>query len=140
MAPVPTWETVLERNTVERIKQDKPPLGIRDELPALIAGGYEALPEEDMVRLQWWGLYHDKPKIGTFMLRIKVPAGQLPAAHLRRIGEVSNRYGRGDGELSTRQNIQLHWLDLGKLPDVFADLDEAGLTTPGGCCDTVLPV
>jgi hypothetical protein len=45
MAATPTWETVLERNTVERIKLDKPPLGIRAELPALIAGGYEALPE-----------------------------------------------------------------------------------------------
>ena len=70
---MPTWETVLERNTVERIKLDKPPLGIRDELPALIAGGYEALPEEDIVRLQWWGLYHDKPKIGTFTRSMKVP-------------------------------------------------------------------
>ena len=40
-----------------------------DELPALIATGYEDVPEEDIVRLKWWGLYHDKPKIGTFMLR-----------------------------------------------------------------------
>ena len=110
MAPTPTWETVLERNTDERIKLDKPPLGIRDELPALIAGGYEALPEEDIVRLQWWGLYHDKPKIGTFMLRVKIPNGVLTAAKLRTIGEVSNRYGRGDAELTTRQCIQLHWL------------------------------
>src|SRR3984893_12049938 len=137
MAPVPTWETVLERNTVERIKQDKPPLGIRDELPALIAGGYEALPEEDIVRLQWWGLYHDKPKIGTFMLRIKVPAGKLAPNELRAIGETSNLFGRGDGELSTRQKIQLHWLELGKLPDVFAHLEASGVTTAGGCGDTV---
>ena len=101
MAPTATWETVLERNTVERIKLDKPPLGIRDELPALIAGGYEALPEEDIVRLQWWGLYHDKPKVGTFMLRVKIPNGVLTPAKLRTIGELSNRYGRGDAELTT---------------------------------------
>src|SRR5437667_343886 len=56
-----TWELVLKRNPVERIKQEKAPLGIRDELPALIAAGYESVPEEDIVRLQWWGLYHDKP-------------------------------------------------------------------------------
>src|SRR2546421_12840558 len=102
MAPVPspaapTWETVYERNSVERIKRDKPPLGIRDELPALIAAGYERMPEEDIVRLQWWGLYHDKPKIGTFMLRVKIPSGILSAAKLRAIGEGSNRYGGGDG-------------------------------------------
>ncbi|HEY3543786.1 MAG TPA: hypothetical protein VGK79_14715, partial [Gaiellaceae bacterium] len=65
-----TWDAVYERNSVERIKRDGPPLGIRDELPALIAAGYSAMDEEDIVRLQWWGLYHDKPKIGTFMLRV----------------------------------------------------------------------
>src|ERR1700730_6319097 len=135
--PPPDWELVYKRNPVERIKREKAPLGIRDELPALIAQGYENVAEEDVVRLQWWGLYHDKPKIGTFMLRVKVPAGQLSALELRTIGEVSNRYGKGDGELSTRQNIQLHWLALSTLPDVFADLERSGVTTAGGCGDTV---
>jgi ferredoxin-nitrite reductase len=131
------WESVYERNSVERIKRDKPPLGIRDELPALIAAGYERIPEEDIVRLQWWGLYHDKPKVGTFMLRVKIPSGILSPAKLRAIGEVSNRYGRGDAELTTRQCIQLHWLELAALPDVFADLEAAGITSAGGCGDTV---
>src|SRR5919106_5681685 len=135
--PEPTWELVLKRNPVERLKQEKAPLGIRDELPALIAAGYESVPEEDMVRLQWWGLYHDKPKVGTFMLRIKLPSGHLTPAKLRAIGEVSNRYGRGTGELATRQNIQVHWLELAALPDVFAVLDAADLSTAGGCGDTV---
>jgi sulfite reductase beta subunit-like hemoprotein len=137
LRPDADWELVLKRNPVERLKQEKAPLGIRDELPALIAAGYESVAEEDIVRLQWWGLYHDKPKIGTFMLRVKLPAGHLTPAKLRAIGEVSNLYGRGDGELATRQNIQLHWLELAKLPDVFAHLDAAGITTAGGCGDTV---
>ncbi len=137
MAAAPTWDSVYERNSVERIKRDRPPLGIRDELPALIAAGYEAMPEEEIVRLQWWGLYHDKPKLGTFMLRVKIPSGILAPAKLRAIGEVSNRYGRGDAELTTRQCIQLHWLELAALPDVFADLDAAGITSAGGCGDTV---
>src|SRR5689334_9791702 len=132
-----TWESVYERNSVERIKRDKAPLGIRDELPALIAAGYERVPEEDIVRLQWWGLYHDKPKVGTFMLRIKLPAGVVQPATLRRIGEVSNRYGRGSGELATRQSFQLHYLELARLPDVFRELEAVGLTTAGGCGDTV---
>ena len=135
--PEPSWELVLKRNPVERLKQEKDPLGIRDELPALIAAGYESVPEEDIVRLQWWGLYHDKPKIGRFMLRIKLPSGHLTPAKLRAIGEVSARYGRGDAELATRQNVQLHWLELASLPEVFAALDAAGLSTAGGCGDTV---
>jgi len=132
-----TWESVYERNSVERIKRDTPPLAIRDELPALIADGYERMAEENIVRLQWWGLYHDKPKIGTFMLRVKIPSGILTPAKLRSIGEVSNTYGRGDAELTTRQCIQLHWLELASLPDVFAELEAAGITSAGGCGDTV---
>src|SRR5947208_14627193 len=137
MPPVADWELVLKRNPVERLKQAKSPLGILDELPALIASGYEQVAEEDLVRLKWWGLYHDKPKVGTFMLRIKLPAGRVARQQLRAIGELSNEYGRGEGELSTRQTIQLHYLQLASLPKVFDRLAEVGLTTAGACGDAV---
>ena len=133
----PTLELVLKRNSVERIKREKSPLGMLDELPALIAAGYEQTPEEDFVRLKWWGLYHDKPKIGTFMLRIKLPAGRATAEQLRAVGELSLEHGKGSGELSTRQTIQLHYLELASLPEVFRRLDEVGLTTVGACGDAV---
>jgi sulfite reductase beta subunit-like hemoprotein len=133
----PTLELVLKRNSVERIKREKDPLGMLGELPALIAAGYEQVPEEDLVRLKWWGLYHDKPKIGTFMLRIKLPAGRVTAEQLRAVGELSLEYGKGSGELSTRQTIQLHYLELASLPEVFRRLDEVGLTTVGACGDAV---
>jgi ferredoxin-nitrite reductase len=133
----PSLELVLKRNSVERLKREKSPLGMLDELPALIAAGYEQVPEEDIVRLKWWGLYHDKPKIGTFMMRVKIPGGILQAEQLRAIGEISNLHGRGEGELTTRQNIQLHYLELDALPDVFDRLHGAGLTSAGACGDTV---
>jgi ferredoxin-nitrite reductase len=132
-----TWDLVLKRNPVERLKQEKSPLGILGELPALIAAGYESVPEEDVVRLKWWGLYHDKPKVGTFMLRIKLPGGLLEPHQLRAVGEISKDFGKDDGELSTRQNIQLHWLELAALPAVFERLDAVGLTTAGACGDAV---
>jgi sulfite reductase beta subunit-like hemoprotein len=137
LKPAPDWELVYKRNPVERIKRERSPLGILDELPALIAAGYERVDEEDIVRLKWWGLYHDKPKIGTFMLRIKLPGGKVSPTGLRAIGEISNEFGRGDSELSTRQNVQLHWLELGALPEVFDRLHAAGLTSAGGCGDAV---
>ena len=60
MAPTatdtPSLELVLKRNSVERLKREKSPLGMLDELPALIATGYERVAEEDIVRLKWWGL------------------------------------------------------------------------------------
>jgi sulfite reductase beta subunit-like hemoprotein len=133
----PTWESVLKRNSIERLKIDKPPLGIRDELPGLIATGYEDIPEEDIVRLKWWGLYHDKPKIGTFMLRIKLAGGIVSPTQLRAIGQLSLDFSHGESELSTRQNVQLHYLELRSLPEVFARMDAVGLTSAGGCGDTV---
>jgi ferredoxin-nitrite reductase len=133
----PTLELVLKRNSVERLKREKSPLGMLDELPALIAQGYERIDEEDIVRLKWWGLYHDKPKIGTFMLRVKIPGGITTPAQLRAIGEISNTHGRGSGELSTRQNVQLHYIALEALPDVFERMHAVGLTSAGACGDTV---
>src|SRR5471030_41685 len=133
----PTLELVLKRNSTERLKREKSPLGMLDELPALIAAGYEQVDEDDIVRLKWWGLYHDKPKIGTFMLRVKIPGGITPPAQLRAIGEISNVHGRGEGELSTRQNVQLHYIRLAALPDVFERLHAASLTSAGACGDTV---
>ncbi|HVW89233.1 MAG TPA: nitrite/sulfite reductase [Gaiellaceae bacterium] len=137
MKEAPTIDLVLKRNSVERLKLEKSPLAILDELPALIAAGYEHVDEEDIVRLKWWGLYHDKPKIGTFMLRVKIAGGLLTPAQLRTIGEISNEYARGSGELTTRQNIQLHYVELAALPEVFARMQAAGLTSAGGCGDTV---
>lgn len=133
----PDWELVRKRNFVERLKHEKGGLEVIHDLPAMIAAGYEAVPEEDMVRLQWYGLYHDKPKLGMFMLRVKLPGGVVTPAALRTIGEVSQRFGRGHGELTTRQNVQLHWLEMARLPEVLATLDAAGLTTAGACGDNV---
>src|ERR1043166_3211087 len=101
----PDWELVYKRNPVERIKRDKDPLGILGELPDLSAAGYERVDEEDLVRLKWWGLYHDKPKVGTFMLRIKLAGGRVSPTGLRAIGEISHPFGRGAGGLSTRQKV-----------------------------------
>jgi sulfite reductase beta subunit-like hemoprotein len=132
-----TWDLIRKRNFVERLKHEKAGLDVIHDLPAMIATGYEAVPEEDFVRMQWYGLYHDKPKLGHFMMRVKVPGGILTPQKLRVIGEISERYGRGHGELTTRQNIQLHWLELAKLPEVLEALDRGGMTTAGACGDNV---
>jgi ferredoxin-nitrite reductase len=132
-----TWDLVRKRNFVERLKHEKGGLAVIHDLPAMIEAGYEAVPEEDFVRLQWYGLYHDKPKLGYFMMRVKTPNGVLTPARLRIIGTISRDFGRGHGELTTRQNIQLHWLELGRLPEVLQILDGAGLSTAGACGDNV---
>lgn len=137
MPEAPTWDLVLKRNSIERLKREKFPLDVLDDLPALIERGYEDISEDDVVRFMWYGLYHDRPKTGSFMMRIKIPSGLLTPRKLRTIGELSLRFGRNQGELTTRQNVQLHWIRLAHLPEIFATLESAGLTTVGGCGDCV---
>jgi ferredoxin-nitrite reductase len=133
----PSWDLVLKRNSVEKLKRELFPTELWGQWQRLAETSYEKLPEEDIVRLQWYGMYHDKPKIGTFMMRIKIPSGILSPSALRRIGEISEQYGRDQGELTTRQNIQLHYITLDKFPEIFAKLQNVGLTTLGGCGDVV---
>jgi sulfite reductase beta subunit-like hemoprotein len=133
----PSWELVLKRNSVERLKRDLFPTELAGQWQRLVDTSYEKLPEEDIVRLQWFGLYHDKPKIGTFMMRVKIPSGILSASGLRAIGEISESHGRDQGELTTRQNIQLHYVRLEHFPAILDRLKAAGLTTMGGCGDVV---
>ena len=135
--PEPSWELVQKRNYVERLKAEKPPMEVIHDIPDLIEKGYEVISEEDIVRLQWYGLYHDKPKVGNFMMRVKLPGGKLTPKKLRTIGEVSQKFGDDYGELTTRQNIQLHGMKLNDLPEIFETLNRSGLSTSGGCGDTV---
>ncbi|MCC6239572.1 MAG: nitrite/sulfite reductase [Phycisphaerales bacterium] len=134
---IPTWDVVLKRNSIERLKNERAPHEIINDLSRLIDTGYEAIPEEDIVRLQWWGLYHDKPKTGGFMLRVKIAGGLLTAPQFRVIGQLANKHGLGHGEITTRQDVQLHSLRLESLPDVYQTLKEAGLTAAGGCGDVL---
>src|SRR5579875_2644451 len=133
----PSWELILKRNSVERLKRELFPMELANQWQRVVETPYERLPEEDIVRLQWYGLYHDKPKVGTFMMRVKIPSGVLTPQKLRVIGGLSRRYGRDQAELTTRQNVQLHWITLADLPAVFATLDAAGFNMAGGCGDTV---
>lgn len=133
----PSRDLVLKRNSVERLKAELFPTELWNQWDRLTQTSYEHLPEEDIVRLQWFGMYHDKPKVGTFMMRVKIPSGILSPAGLRTIGEISERYGRDQGELTTRQNIQLHYITLDKFPEIFERLKAVGLTTMGGCGDVV---
>jgi sulfite reductase beta subunit-like hemoprotein len=137
MREAPSWDLVLKRNSIERLKREKFPFEVLEEIPQLAAHGYERIAEEDIVRLQWYGLYHDRPKVGTFMMRVKIPSGILSPQGLRTIGEISLRYGNNSGELTTRQNIQLHWIRLDTVPEIFTTLEQTGLTTVCGCGDTV---
>jgi len=132
-----SWDEVYRRNIVERIKRDKHPLKLIDELEDLAKKNYHDIPEEEFTRLYWLGVVHDRPRVGYMMVRLRVPGGVLKPHQLRRIGEVSAKFGKNYAEVTVRQDIQLHWVRLADLPEVLRMLGDVGITTIGTEGDTV---
>lgn len=85
---------------------------------------------EDLERfLDFFSLGRDRGLGSNQFLRIKIPSASLTSGNLREIARMSNDYGRGYAEVTDRQDIQLHWIDGGKGPEIFARLEELGFTT-----------
>ena len=74
---------------------------------------------------------------GVHMLRVKIPQGVANAAQLRALADVATRWSRGFGHVTTRQNLQLHFVRPADLEPAMRRLAEAGLTTSGACGNTV---
>ena len=86
-------------------------------------------------RLQY-GIYGQR-QAGVQMVRIKIPFGGLTANQLRRVAELTEQYATGVGHVTTRQDIQLHFVELQDVPAIMRGLAEVGLTTREACANTV---
>ncbi len=83
------------------------------------------------------GIYGQRQGGHNQMVRIKFPYGSVTAEQLELLADVSERYSRGWGHLTTRQNVQFHFVQLEAVPDLLRDLAAVGLTTREACGDTV---
>jgi len=72
-----------------------------------------------------------------FMMRIGLPNGLLTAQQLHTIADITEKYARGVADITTRQNIQLHWLTIEALPEIVDALTAIGLSPKGACGDVV---
>jgi sulfite reductase beta subunit-like hemoprotein len=122
-------------NEVERIKQEKNPLDVMDDLRRYAVTGFDSIDPDDFVRMRWYGFYQQRPNVGHFMLRIKVPGGTLNSEQLRTVAHVSKTYGRGICDITTRQNFQFHWLEIQDLAHIADMFDSVGISTSGACGD-----
>jgi len=120
---------------VERIKREKDGLDVLEAIYRCARTG-EPVADDDVDRLKWYGLYTQNrtlqdPEDDTqyFMLRIKLEGGELSVPQLRVIAELSKRYARQTAHITTRQDIQLHWIRVKDLPAVFGRLADVGLST-----------
>ena len=83
------------------------------------------------------GIYGQRQGGTAQMVRVKVPYGSMTPEQLEMIGFLCDRYSRGWGHITTRQNIQFHFVELNDIPDVMQHLASVGLTTREACGDTV---
>ncbi|MCV7091361.1 nitrite/sulfite reductase [Mycobacterium interjectum] len=140
-------------NPNEEMKQAGAPLEVRDRIENIYAqGGFDSIDKSDLRgRFRWWGLYtqreqgYDGSYTGDenaelleakyFMMRVRCDGGALSTAALRTVGQISTEFGRDTADISDRQNVQMHWIEVGNVPEIWRRLDEVGLQTAEACGD-----
>ncbi|MFD2542405.1 nitrite reductase [Lacinutrix gracilariae] len=82
------------------------------------------------------GVYGQRQQ-GVQMIRIKLPYGKVLSNQLHRIADVSDEYSRGRLHITTRQDIQIHYVDLDRTPELWAELERDDVTLREACGNTV---
>jgi sulfite reductase (ferredoxin) len=141
-------------NPNERMKKDSDGLDVRDRILNIYAHtGFDGIDPGDLRgRMRWMGLYTQRaPGIPGgktavlepeeledqyFMLRVRIDGGQLSTEQLRVIGGISTEFGRDVADVTDRQNVQLHWIRIEDVPEIWRRLEEVGLSTTEACGDT----
>ncbi|AEH36186.1 nitrite/sulfite reductase [Halopiger xanaduensis] len=115
-------------------------------------GGFEAIPDDEVdkwtTRFKFWGVFQQRSgQEEYFMMRLTNASGILEPGQLRRIGEVARDYAKGPVEnpefgngwidLTTRQSIQLHWLKLEDIPEIWEKLEAVGVHSRSAGGDTM---
>ncbi|WP_139492077.1 nitrite/sulfite reductase [Brevibacillus dissolubilis] len=131
------WAKQPEKlNDVEKLKIQKDGLDIIEDIQQYAKTGFESIPAEAFTLFKWAGVYQQKPKEdGYFMMRVRIPGGELSSQQLRTIAKIGTLYGRDLIDITTRQALQYHWLKIEDMPDIFNRLAEVGLCSFEACGD-----
>ncbi|WP_442602669.1 nitrite/sulfite reductase [Paenibacillus sp. KN14-4R] len=138
MGETPIWaQDTSKLNKMEFVKLEKDGLDvIRTIIEKYALEGYASIPEDDLNRFKWAGVYEQKPKgNGYFMMRVRINSGIMTTAQVRALAAIAQDYGRNLVDVTTRQAIQFHWLTVEQLPDIFKRLEEVGLYSYEACGD-----
>jgi ferredoxin-nitrite reductase len=123
-------------NKFEFYKMEKDGLDIiRDIVDKYSKEGFSSIPQEDFNLFKWAGVYQQKPNTGHFMMRIRIPGGIFTSKQARELAALGRDYGRGLVDVTTRQAIQYHWLEIENMPDIFNRLESVGMSAFEACGD-----
>jgi len=141
-------------NSNEELKAADNGLNVRARIEEIYAvEGFDSIPGDDLHgRFRWWGLYTqrkpgiDGGKTATlepeeledryFMLRVRSDGQLLSAEALRVLGGISTDFARGTADITDRQNVQYHWIEIESVPEIWRRLATVGLETTTACGDT----
>jgi sulfite reductase (ferredoxin) len=136
------------------MKKDDDGLNVRARIENIYSkAGFASIDPSDLRgRMRWWGLYTQRrPGIEGgktailepeelddeyFMLRVRIPGGALTSDQLRAIATVATDFGRDFADITDRQNIQLHYIRIEDVPEIWERLEAVGLSTGEACGDT----
>ncbi len=148
------WDPPRPLNPNEVFKAADGGLNVRERIETIYATeGFASIPADDLRgRMRWWGLYTQRrPGIDGgrtaslppeelddefFMLRVRSDGGALSSAQARTIAGISQDFARGTADITDRQNIQLHWIRIEDVPEIWRRLEAVGLSSTEACGDT----
>ncbi len=140
-------------NPNEQFKKDDDALNVRDRiLNQYSKTGFDSIDKNDLRgRMRWAGLYtqreqgYDGSFTGDenidlleakyFMLRVRCDGGAISTAALRTLGEISTEFARDTADISDRENVQYHWIQIEDVPQIWERLAAVGLQTTEACGD-----
>ncbi|WP_305778965.1 nitrite/sulfite reductase [Nocardia nova] len=140
-------------NANEQSKKDDNPLNVRARIENIYAkGGFDSIDKSDLRgRFRWWGLYTQREQgyDGTwtgdenidlleakyFMMRIRCDGGALNVEQVRTLGQISTEFARDTADLSDRENLQYHWIEIENVPEIWRRIEAVGLQTTEACGD-----
>jgi sulfite reductase (ferredoxin) len=140
-------------NGNEQTKKDDNPLNVRQRIIDTYQHvGFDNIDKADLrSRFRWMGLYTQRAEgyDGTwtgddnadlleapyFMMRVRTDGGQLNTAQVRAIASVSKDFARDTADITDRQNIQFHWIEIENVPEIWRRLEAVGLETTEACGD-----
>ncbi|ORV13999.1 nitrite/sulfite reductase [Mycobacterium celatum] len=140
-------------NATEQLKFDDAPLNVRARIENVYAQqGFDSIDKTDLRgRFRWLGLYTQRAEgyDGTwtgdenadlleasyFMMRVRTDGKPLSVAAMRTLGQISTEFARDTADISDRENLQCHWIEIENVPEIWKRLEAVGLQTTEACGD-----
>lgn len=140
-------------NHPETFKKEDDALNVRDRIINVYSKqGFDSIAKDDLRgRFRWMGLYTQRTEgyDGTFtgddnadlleakyfMMRVRTDGKAMSAQALRTLGQISIDFARDSADITDRENLQYHWLEIENIPEIWRRLEEVGLQTMEACGD-----